>query len=139
VTHPNSAKTDGVELEANLGRVYVEDDKEENAHACFPFIFELVKHIGLGRKNAMKMKEVSRAKSSGSTKGGEVSGAESSGSTEGGKVSRAESSGSTEGGKVSGAESSGSRQEIRSNEDDEGSKDPSRGPPNPLDPSLSIC
>jgi hypothetical protein len=125
VTHPNSAKTDGVELEANLGRVYVEDDKEENAHACFPFIFELVKHIGLGRKNAMKMKEVSRAKSSGSTKGGEVSGAESSGSTEGGKVS--------------GAESSGSRQEIRSNEDDEGSKDPSRGPPNPLDPSLSIC
>ncbi len=125
MTHPNSAKTDGVELEANLGRVYVEDDKEENAHACFPFIFELVKHIGLGRKNAMKMKEVSRAKSSGSTKGGEVSGAESSGSTEGGKVS--------------GAESSGSRQEIRSNEDDEGSKDPSRGPPNPLDPSLSIC
>ncbi len=163
VTHPNSAKTDGVELEANLGRVYVEDDKEENAHACFPLVFELAEYIGLGRKNAMKMKEVSRAKSSGSTKGGEVSGAESSGSTKGGevsgaessgstkggevsgaessgstkggKVSGAESSGSTKGGKVSGAESSGSRQEIRRNEDDEGSEDPSRGPPNPLDPS----
>jgi hypothetical protein len=152
VTHPNSAKTDGVELEANLGRVYVEDDKEKNAHECFPLILELAEHIGLGRKNAMKMKEVSRAKSSGSTKGGEVSRAESSGSTKGGEVSGAESSGftkggevsrggssgSTKGGKVSGAESSGSTQETRRNEDDEGSEDPSRGPPNPLDPSRSI-
>jgi hypothetical protein len=124
VTHPNSAKTDGVELEANLGCVYVEDDKEENAHACFPLVFELAEHIGLGRKNAMKMKKVSGAESSGSTKGGEISGAESSGSTKGGEVSR--------------AKSSGSRQEIRRNEDDEGSKDPSRGPPNPLNPSLSV-
>ncbi len=166
VTHPNSAKTDGVELEANLGRVYVEDDKEENAHACFPLIFELAEYIGLGRKNAMKMKEVSRAKSSGSTKGGEISraessgstkggevsgakssgstkggemsGAESSGSTKGGEVSGAESSGSTKGGEVSRAESSGSRQEIRRNEDDGGSEDPSRGPPKPLDPSFSL-
>ncbi|CAM6037101.1 unnamed protein product [Sphagnum compactum] len=138
VTHPNSAKTDGVELEANLGRVYVEDDKEENAHACFPLVFELAEHIGLGRKNAMKMKEVSRAKSSGSTKGGEVSGAESSGFTKGGEVSGAESSGSTKGEEVSRAKSSGSRQEIKRNEDDEGFEDPSRGPPNPLDPSLSL-
>jgi hypothetical protein len=138
VTHPNSAKTDGVELEANLGYVYVEDDKEENAHACFPLVFELAKHIGLGSKNAMKMKKVSRARSSGSTKGGEISGAESSGSTKGGEVSRAESSGSTKGGEVSRTKSSGSRQEIRKNEDDEGFEDPSRGPPNPLDPSLSI-
>jgi len=60
VTHPNLAKTNGVELEANLGCVYVEDDKEENAHACFPLVFELAEHIGLGRKNAMKMKEVSK-------------------------------------------------------------------------------
>ncbi len=125
VTHPNSAKTDGVELEANLGHVYVEDDKEENAHACFPLVLELVKHIGLGRENTMKTKEVSGAESSGSTKGGETSGAKSSGSTKGGEVSK--------------AKSSGSRQEIRRNEDDEeGSEDPSRGPPNPLDPSLSI-
>ncbi|CAK9883262.1 unnamed protein product [Sphagnum jensenii] len=124
VTHSNSAKTDGVELEANLGRVYVGDDKEENAHACFPLVFELVKHIGLGTENAMKTKE--------------VSGAESSGSTKGGKTSRAKSSGSTKGGEVSKAKSSGSRQEIRRNEDDEGSEDSSRGPPNPLDPSLSI-
>ncbi|KAH8952745.1 hypothetical protein BDL97_09G100400 [Sphagnum fallax] len=152
MTHPNSAKIDGVELEANLGCVYVEDDKEENAHACFPLIFELVEHIGLGRKNAMKMKEVSREKSSESTKGGEVSGVESSGSTKGGEVSGAESSGSTKGGKVSGAESSGStkggeisrekssgsRQETRRNENDEGSEDPSKGPPNNLDPSLSV-
>jgi len=152
MTRPNSAKTDGVDLEANLGRVYVEDDKEENAHACFPLVFELAEHIGLGRKNAMKMKEVSKVESSGSTKGGEVSrvessgstkgeedsGAESSGSTKGREVSRAESSGFTKGGKVSRAESSGSRQEIRRNEEDEGFKDPSRGPPNPLDPSLSV-
>jgi hypothetical protein len=152
MTHPNSAKTDGVELETHLGCVYVEDDKEENAHACFPLIFELVEHIGLGRKNAMKIEEVSRTKSSGSTKGeevsgagssgstkgGEVSGAESSGSTKGGKVSRAESSGFTKGGEVSRAKSSGSRQEINRNEDDKGSEDPSRGPPKPLDPSLSI-
>ncbi|CAM6060032.1 unnamed protein product [Sphagnum tenellum] len=152
VTHPNSAKIDGVELEANLGCVYVEDDKEENAHACFPLIFELVEHIGLARKNAMKMKEVSREKSRGSTKGGEVSGVESSGSSKGGEVSGAESSGSTKGGEVSGAESSGStkgeeisrekssgsRQETRRNENDEGSKDPSKGPPNNLDPSLSV-
>jgi hypothetical protein len=152
MTRPNSAKTDGVDLEANLGCVYVEDDKEENAHACFPLVFELAEHIGLGRKNAMKMKEVSEVESSGSTKEGEVSrvessgstkdeedsGAESSGSTKGGEVSGAESSGSTEGGKVSRAESNGSRQEIRRNEEDEGFKDPSRGPPNPLDPSLSV-
>jgi hypothetical protein len=194
VTHPNLAKIDGVELEANLGCVYVEDDKEENVHACFPLIFELVEHIGLGRKNAMKMKEVSREKSSESTKGGEVSGAESSGSTKGGEVSGAESSGSSKGGEVSGAESSGStkggeisrekssgstkgaevsgaessgstkggeisrekssgstkgaevsgaessgsRQEMRRNENDEGSEDQSRGPPNNLDPSLLI-
>jgi hypothetical protein len=124
VTHPNSAKTDGVELEANLGRVYVGDDKDENAHACFPLVFELVKHIGLGTENAMKTKEVSGVESSGSTKGGETSGAESSGFTKGGEVSR--------------AKPSGSRQEIRRNEDDEGSEHPSRGPPNPLDPSLSI-
>jgi len=138
VTHPNSAKIDGVELEANLGCVYVEDDKEENAHACFPLIFELVEHIGLGRKNAMKMKEVSREKSSESTKGGEVSGAESSGSTKGGEVSGAESSGSTKGGEISREKSSGSRQETRRNENDEGSEDPSKGPPNNLDPSLSV-
>jgi len=152
MTRPNSAKTDGVDLEANLGCVYVEDDTEENAHACFPLVFELAEHIGLGRKNAMKMKEVSEVESSGSTKEGEVSrvessgstkgeedsGAESSGSTKGGEVSGAESSGFTEGGKVSRAESSGSRQEIRRNEEDEGFKDPSRGPPNPLDPSLSV-
>jgi hypothetical protein len=138
VTHPNSAKTDGVELEANLGRVYVEDDKEENAHACFPLIFELAEHIGLGRKNAMKMKEVSRAKSSGPTKDGEVSGAESSGNTKGGEVSGAKSSGPTKGEEVSGAESSKTRQEIKRKEDDEGSEDPSRGRPNPLDPSLSL-
>ncbi|CAK9238604.1 unnamed protein product [Sphagnum troendelagicum] len=69
MTHPNSTKTDGVELEANLGRVYVEDDKEKIAHACFPQVFELAEHIGLGRKNAMKTKEVSGAESSGSTKG----------------------------------------------------------------------
>ncbi len=152
VTHPNSAKTDGVELEANLGRVYVEDDKEENVHACFPLVFELAEHIGLGRKNAMKMKEVSGAESigstkgeevlgvesSGSTKGGEVSGVESSGSTKGGEASRVESSGSTKGGEVSKAKFSGSRQEIRRNEDDEGFEDPSRGPPNPLDPSLLV-
>jgi hypothetical protein len=152
VTHPNSAKIDGVELETNLGCVYVEDDKEENVHACFPLIFELVEHIGLGRKNAMKMKEVSRekssestkggkvsgAESSGSTKGGEVSGAESSGSTKGGEVSRAESSGSTKGGEISREKSSGSRQETRRNENDEGSEDPSKGPPNNLDPSLSV-
>ncbi|CAK9279263.1 unnamed protein product [Sphagnum jensenii] len=124
VTHPNSAKTDGVELEANLGRVYVGDDKDENAHACFPLVFELVKHIGLGTENAMKTKEVSGVESSGSTKGGETSGAESSGFTKGGEVSR--------------AKPSGSRQEIRRNEDDEGSEHPSKGPPNPLDPSLSI-
>jgi hypothetical protein len=124
MTHPNSAKTDGVELEANLGRVYVEDEKEENVHACFPLIFELAEHIGLRRENAMKMKE--------------VSGAESSRSTKGGEISRAKSSGSTEGGEVSGAKSSGSRQETRRNEDDEGSEDPPRGPPNPLEPSLSI-
>jgi hypothetical protein len=124
VTHPNLTKIDGVELEANLGRVYVEDDKEENVHECFPLVFELVEHIGLGRENAMKTKE--------------VSGAESSGSTKGGKISGAKSSGSTKGGEVSGAKASGSRQETRRNEDDEGSEDPSRGPPNPLDPSLSI-
>jgi hypothetical protein len=35
VTQPNSAKIDGVELEANLGCVYVENDEEEDAHACF--------------------------------------------------------------------------------------------------------
>ncbi|KAH9551425.1 hypothetical protein CY35_09G015500 [Sphagnum magellanicum] len=166
VTHPNVAKTDGVDLEANLGPVYVEDDKEENVHACFPLVFELAEHIGLGRKNAMKMKEVSGVESSGSTKGGEVSGAESSGSTKGeevlgaessgstkggevsgaessgstksGDVSRAESSGSTKGGEVSKAKSSGSRQEVRRNEEEEGSEDPSRSPPNPLDPSFSV-
>jgi hypothetical protein len=41
MTHPNSAKTDGVELEANLGCVYVKDNKEENVHACFPLVFQL--------------------------------------------------------------------------------------------------
>jgi len=69
VTHPNSTKTDGVELEANLGHVYLEDDKEKIAHASFPLVFELAENMGLGRKNAMKTKEVSGAKSSGSTKG----------------------------------------------------------------------
>jgi hypothetical protein len=124
VTHPNSTKTDGVELEANLGRVYVEDDKEKIVHACFPLVFELAEHIGLGTKNAMKMKE--------------VSGAESSGSTKGEKNLGTKSNGSTKGVEVYGAKSSGSRQETRRHEDDEGSQDPSRGPPNPLDPSLSI-
>jgi hypothetical protein len=149
MTHPNSTKTDGVELEAKLGRVYLEDEKEENVHACFPLVFELAEHIGLGRENAMKMKkvlvaestkggEVSRAQSSGSTTGGEVSGAQPSGSTEGGEVSKAESSGSTKGGEVSKEKSSGPKQETRGNEDDEGTQDPPRGPPNPLDLSLSI-
>jgi hypothetical protein len=110
MTHPNLTKTNGVELEVNLGHVYVEDNKEENVRACFPLVFELVKHTRLGRENAMKTKEVSRAESSGFTKGE----------------------------KISGAKSSGSRQETRRNEDDEGFEDPSRGPPNPLDPSLSI-
>jgi hypothetical protein len=97
----------------------VEDEKEENVHACFPLVFELVEHIGLGRENAMKMKkvsvaestkggEVSRAQSSGSTKAEEVSGAQPSGSTKGGEVSRAQSSGSTKAEKVSGAQPSGS-------------------------------
>ncbi|KAH8952741.1 hypothetical protein BDL97_09G100200 [Sphagnum fallax] len=124
VTHPNSTKTNGVELEANLGRVYVEDDKGKIAHACFPLVFELAKHIGLGTKNAMKTKEVSGAESSGYKKGENNLGAESSGSTKGGEVY--------------GEKSNGSRQETRRNEDDEGSEDPFRGPPNPLDPSLSI-
>jgi hypothetical protein len=62
VTQPNSTKIDGVELEANLGHVYVEDDKEENACACFPLVFELVKHTRLGRENAMKTKELSRGR-----------------------------------------------------------------------------
>jgi hypothetical protein len=106
VTHLNSTKIDGVELQANLGHVYVKDDKEENARACFPLVFELVKHIRLGTKNAMKTKEVSRAKSSGFTKGGEISG----------------------------GKSSGSRQETRRYEDNERYEDPSRGPPNLLDP-----
>jgi len=94
VTHPNSTKTDGVELEANVGRVYVEDDKEKIAHACFPLVFELAKHIGLGTKNAMKMKEVSGAESSGSTKGEKNLGTKSNGFTKGKEVSWAKSSGS---------------------------------------------
>jgi hypothetical protein len=117
VTHPNSTKTDGVELEANLGCVYVEDDKEENVHACFPLIFQLAEHIGLGRENAMKMKEVSGEGSSGSTKHGVNTRKQLK--------------------RKNVATSSGSSQETRKNED-EGSKDPSRDPPNPLDPSLSI-
>jgi len=136
MTHPNSAKTDGVELEANLGCVYVEDGEEENAHACCPLVFELVEYIGLKRENAMKMKEVSREKSSGSTKGRKVSGAESSGPTEGREASGVKSSGSTKDGEVSREKSnqstsSGSRQESRRNENDEGS-------PNSLNPSLSV-
>ncbi len=96
VTHPNSIKTHGVELEANIGNLYVEDGKEENACACFPLVFELVKHTRLGRVNAMKTKEVSRVESNGFTKGGEISR----------------------------AKSSVSKQEIRTNEDDEGFEDP---------------
>jgi hypothetical protein len=159
MTHPNSAKTDGVELETNLGCVYVEDDKEENVHACFPLVSELAKHIGLGRENAMKIGEVSGAKSSGSTKGGEVSGADSCGSTKIGEVLGAESSGSTKGGEVSGAESSGStksgeisrekssqstkssqfsRQKTSKEEDDEESEGPPGNTPNLKDPTPSI-
>jgi hypothetical protein len=113
VTHPNSTKIDGVELEANLGHVYVEDYKEENAIACFPLVFELAEHIGLGRENTMKMKEVSRGKSSGSARGGINIRRQSKGKNI--------------------VTSSGSRQETRRNEDDEGNEE---GPPNPLDPSL---
>jgi hypothetical protein len=50
VTHPNSAKADGVELETNLGCVYVEDDKEENAHACFPLVFQLAEILDCEEK-----------------------------------------------------------------------------------------
>ncbi len=188
--YSNSAKRDGVELKAFLGRVYVEEEKEKHADACFPLVFELMEHIGFGREEAMKMKEVSGEGSSGSTgegssgstedrvnirrqlkrkffatssgsreggeedsrqlkrnfsatssgsrqEGGEVLGGESSGFTKDGEVSRVESNESTKGEAVSKARSSGSRQEIRRNEDVEGFEDPSRGPPNPLDPSLS--
>jgi hypothetical protein len=118
VAHPNSAKTNGVELETNHGCVYVEDDKEENAHACFPLVFQLAEHIGLGRKNAMKIKEVSGEGSSGSTKHGVDTRRELK--------------------RKNVATSSGSRRETRRNEDDEGSEDASKDPPSPLDPSLSV-
>jgi hypothetical protein len=84
----------------------------------FSLVFQLAEHIGLGRKNAMKMKE--------------VSGEGPSGSTEHGVNTRKQLK------RKNIATSSGSRQETRKNEDDEGSEDPSRDPPNPLDPSFSI-
>jgi len=113
MAHPNSAKTDGVELEANLGHVYVEDEKEENACACFPLVFELAEHVGLGRENAMKMKEVAGTESSGSARG-EVNITKQS---EGNNIAPGE--------------------KTNRNEDDERSRDLSGGLTNPWDPSPS--
>ncbi len=50
VTHPNSTKIDRVELEANLGHVYVEDDKEENVGAV-KFVGEKLKYASLAQEN----------------------------------------------------------------------------------------
>jgi hypothetical protein len=62
----------------------------------------------------------------------EVSGERSSGSTKHGVNTRRQLK------RKNVASSSGSRQETRKNESDEGSKDPSGDPPNPLDPSLLV-
>jgi hypothetical protein len=118
MAHPNSAEKDGVYLETKLGHVYVEDEKEENACACFPLVFELAEHVGLGRENAMKMKEVAGAESIRSTSGEVNIGRQSKGKNI--------------------ATPNDSTQEARRNEDDEGSEDPSGGDIDPLDPSLSI-